>query len=108
MGDLSSADLIAMLSMLFASDMVLEQTRNKEGKGKGGVVFLTLRKRALTRWLITRNVTVEYCQSIKSLCNTTERSNPHHAETNIGRMKRDENDAQKIQEVIASHKSPFD
>lgn len=91
-----------------ASDMALEQTINKEGKGKGGVVGLTLRKGALTRWLITRHVTAEYCESFKSLCNTTERSNPHHAETNTGRMKRDENDVQKIQEFIASHQNPFD
>ena len=42
-----------------ASDMALEQTRNKEGKSKGGVVGLTLRKGALTRWLITRHITAE-------------------------------------------------
>ena len=87
--------------------MALEQTRNKEGKGKRGVVGLTLRKGALTRWLITRHVTAEYCQSFKSLRNSTERSNPHYAQTNTGLVKRDENDVQKI-EVIVSHQNRFD
>jgi hypothetical protein len=36
-----------------ATDQALEQTINKECKSQGGVIGFTLRKAALTRWLIT-------------------------------------------------------
>ena len=37
-----------------ASDQALEQTINREGKSQGGVKGFTLRKGALTRWMVTR------------------------------------------------------
>ncbi|KAF3859802.1 hypothetical protein F7725_000057 [Dissostichus mawsoni] len=38
-----------------ATDQALEQTINREGKSEGGVIGLTLKKGALTRWLMTRH-----------------------------------------------------
>ena len=40
-----------------ATDQALEQTVNRNGKIKVGVIGLTLRKGALNRWLQTRHVT---------------------------------------------------
>ena len=44
-----------------ATDMALEQTINREGKSKGGIIGFTLREGALTRWLKTRHITVLRC-----------------------------------------------
>ena len=51
-----------------ATDQALEQTINREGKSKGGVIGFTLRKAALERWLMTRHVTAEYVESLHNLC----------------------------------------
>ncbi len=36
------------------TDQALEQTIHREGKSQGGVIWFTLRKGALTRWMATR------------------------------------------------------
>ena len=91
-----------------STDMALEQTINREGKGQGGVVGLTLRKGALTRWMLSRHVTAEYREAFQTLCNSTDASNRFHEELGKSRMTRDENDVQKIQETIQAKQNPFD
>jgi hypothetical protein len=89
-----------------ATDTVLEQTINREGKSHGGVIGLTLRKGALNRWLMTRHVTAEYAQSFKSIFDFNQ--NRQHAELGKSRIARDEADVIRIMETITQNENPFD
>lgn len=91
-----------------ATDQALEQTVNRDGKSKGGVIGLTLRKSALTRWLKTRHVTAEYVESFTSLCNTGVKDRETHPELGKARMARDEADVCKIVETASQYQNPFD
>ena len=50
-----------------STDQALEQTINKEGKSEGGIIGLTLRKDALTRWLVTRHMTAEFSDAFGTM-----------------------------------------
>ena len=91
-----------------ATDQALEQTINREGKSQGGVVGFTLRKGALTRWLMTRHVTTAYVDAMKDLCNADAKSLKAHQEHGTSRMDRDERDIQKIIEAVEQKQNPFD
>jgi hypothetical protein len=91
-----------------ASDQALEQTINREGKSQGGVVGFTLRKGALTRWLMTRHVTTAYVDAMKELCDTDAKGQKVHQEHGASRTERDERDIQKIMEAVEQRQNPFD
>ena len=91
-----------------ATDQALEQTINREGKSQGGVVGFTLRKGALTRWLMTRHVTTAYVDGMKELCDTVAKSPRAHKEHGASRMDKDERDIQKIMEAVEQKQNPFD
>ncbi len=91
-----------------ATDQALEQTINREGKSQGGVVGFTLRKGALTRWLMTRHVTTAYVDAMKELCDTDDQSPKAHKEHGASRMDRDERHIQKIMEAVEQRQNPFD
>ncbi len=91
-----------------ATDQALEQTINREGKNQGGVVGFTLRKGALTRWLMTRHVTTAYVDAMKELCDTDDQSPKAHKEHGASRMDRDERHIQKIMEAVEKRQNPFD
>jgi len=92
-----------------ASDQALEQTINREGKSQGGVIGFTLRKGALTRWMVTRHVTAKYTEAFKELCDgDTEVASTNHAEHGKTKMVRDEQDVTKITEFVSNAQNPFD
>ena len=90
------------------TDQALEQTINKEGKGQGGIIGLTLKKGALTRWLVTRHTTAEYADAFKTLASDSQEQNLKHKELGKHRMSRDESDVQKVIDVITKNQNPFD
>lgn len=65
-------------------DYVLETTENKDLKGVGGIIGLTMRGSALARWFITRPVTGKYSQNFRTnVCendHNTSSSTSHHSE----------------------------
>ena len=79
-----------------ATDKALEQTVNRDGKSKGGVIGLTLRKYALNRWLQTRHVTAEYGLAFKSMCESKGDTRTAHQELGKARLARDERDVNKM------------
>lgn len=92
-----------------ASDQALEQTINREGKSQGGVIGFTLRKGALTRWMVTRHVTAQYTEAFKELCDQQpDVGDTYHAEHGKTRMARDEQDVTKILEFVSNAQNPFD
>ena len=92
-----------------ATDQAVEQTINREGKSQGGVLWFTLRKGALTRWMATRHITAQYAEALKEVCqNSKQTSAKNHAEHAKTRMARDEQDIIKIVEYVAESHNPFD
>jgi hypothetical protein len=90
------------------TDQALEQTVNRDGKSKEGVIGLTLRKGALSRWLMTRHVTAEYREAFKSLCDGNINTRKHHEELGKARLGKDERDVCKIMETALMCQNPFD
>ena len=91
-----------------ATDQVLEQTVNRDGKSKSGVVGLTLCKDALSCWLITRHITAEYKEAFKSLTHSEAKSNQQHQELGKSRLTKDELDVARIMDVASQCQNPFD
>ena len=89
-----------------STDQALEQTINKDGKSKGGVIGLTKRKTAVTRWLTTRHIAAEYVEAFTSK-EGFQVSRPHE-ELGKARRERDEKDVTSIVENAACVQSPFD
>ena len=89
-----------------ATDQALEQTVNKEGKSKGGVIGLTLKEGALTRWLQTRHVSAEYAEAFESLCQSKKETTKHH-EQEKARLAKDEEDVCKIVQAASRFLNPF-
>lgn len=75
-------------------DYTLETTINKDMKGPGGVIGLTLKGKTLLRWFYTRPVTAEYarqfCSAIKAKT-TSERAKDNEDEE-------DEDDQHEVQD----------
>ena len=91
-----------------ATDQALEQTVNRDGKSKGGLIGLTLRKGALSRWLITRHITAEYKVAFKALCTVGTKTNKAHEELGKARITRDERDVCRIMDAAQQYQNPFD
>jgi hypothetical protein len=89
-----------------ATDQALEQTVNRDGKSKGGVIGLTRRKTALTRWLTTRHITAEYVEAFTA--KEISGNDKPHQELSKARRERDENDVLKIVDNAANIQNPFD
>ena len=91
-----------------SNDQALEQMVNRDGKSQGGVIGLTLRKSALTRWLVTRHVTSEYADAFKSLTTDHNVNGTRHKELGKGRIVKDEEDVMKIVHILQDNQNPFD
>ena len=73
----------------------IEQTVSREAKSHGGIIGFTLRKGALLRWLLTRDVTGFYAEAMEIICTTTCRP-AIHEELGSSTMKRDASDVINI------------
>jgi len=92
-----------------ASDQALEQTVNRDGKSQGGVIGFTLRKGALTRWMVTRHITEQYTEAFKELCHSNKEAKiTNHSEHGQTTMARYERDVVKIEEYVRSTQNPYD
>ena len=92
-----------------ASDQALEQTINHDGKSQGGVIGFTLRKGALTRWMVTRHIIAQYTEAFKELCHSNKEVKiTNHSGGGQTRMARDERDVVKIEEYVRSTQNPYD
>ena len=92
------------------TDMALEQTINLDSKSRGGIVGLTQNASALDRWFITSHKRAELTAATKRLCNLEDSDKiGTHKEAGSQRVKRDENDVQRLINTITDTMSnPFD
>ena len=107
-----------------STDQALEQTINKEGKSQGGIIGLTLRKKALNRWLLTRrlltrrlltrrlltrHVTAEYSEALTMICKEkSSNQRKMHEELGKSRLSQDESDVQSVVSLIKQNQNAFD
>ena len=78
-------------------------------KTKGGIVGFSLKKGAVQRWMLTAHARasfVDRCREMASLHPQEERKN--HKESGSIRTKQDEEDVQKVMEVISQWRNPFE
>ena len=90
--------------------MALEQTINLDSKTRGGIVGLTQNASALDRWFITSHKRAELTAATKRLCNLEDSDKiGTHKEAGSQRVKRYENDVQRLINTITDTMSnPFD
>ena len=61
-------------------DYVLEATENKALKSSGGIISLTNQDNALTRWFLSRPVTVKYSVYFRENLTQQEESYRYHTD----------------------------
>ena len=83
-------------------DQTIEQTLNRNTKTKGGIIGFSLKKGAVQRWMLTAHARasfVDRCREMASSHPQNERKG--HKESGSVRKRRDEEDVQKIMDVIS-------
>ena len=90
--------------------MALEQTINLDSKTRGGIVDLTKNASVPDSWFITSHKRAELTATTKRLCNLEDSDKIGiHKKAAFQRVKRDENDVQRLINTITNTMSnPFD
>ena len=83
-------------------DYTLEATENKALKGKGGIIGLTLKGPALTRWFLARPVTAEYSTNFKETLDQNQTSPASKVQMNISpaAIRRWNRDVKKMKDMF--------
>ena len=91
------------------SDMLIETTFMKYGKGPGGLIGVTLQQRSVKKWAYSLHVTT---QILKDLEDMRERKSVQdvtvHKEEKPGRLKSDANDREKLRVKFEQCIDPLD
>ena len=96
------------------TDLALEQSINRDSKVKGGIIGFTQQKDAVNRWYLTAHTRAHIVSSTKAMCGNEEtvpwnETAQPHKEGGKSRMERDENDVQKLLNVLTEQMlNPFD
>ena len=89
------------------SDMTIEQCLMRAGKTQGGLINITHKEAAKTKWLLTAHVIAQYTEAIRSLTETfTGTWSEQHREVHPGHIKNDLKDLKTFQTFLESH-NPF-
>ena len=91
-------------------DYALETTQNKDLKGAGGIIGLTMRSQALVRWFIARLVTAMYATEFKKGTDTNISDDKQPAQTKAKASDtRWNSDVKKIRDMLQGPcVDPFD
>ena len=90
-------------------DQTIEQTLNRNTKTKDGIIGFSLKKGAVQRWMLTAHARasfVDRCREMASSHPQDERKG--HKESGSFRKRKDEEDVQKVMEVISQWRNPFE
>lgn len=88
-------------------DQTIEQTLNRSTKTKGGIIGFSLKKGAVQRWIITAHSRAAFIDKCRHM--TAAKGTQSHTpkERGLSRMKRDEEDVERVKEVITNWHNPF-
>ncbi|XP_060579912.1 uncharacterized protein LOC132736731 [Ruditapes philippinarum] len=89
-------------------DYTLEVTENKALKGAGGIIGLTLKEGALTRWFLSRPISSRYSADFhKSLCSEKDQQHKHHTDSKAKREQYNRSVAKMASSFDANFIDPF-
>ncbi len=89
------------------SDMTIEQCLMRAGKTQGGLINITHKESARTKWLLSAHVLAQYNEAIRSLTSTfTGTWSEQHRDVQPGSIKQDMKDLQTFVHFLQDH-NPF-
>ena len=86
-----------------AVDLTIEQTDNKDGKGKGGCVGFTLNAAAVQRWAVTRPVRAEYKAGLYNMVNLIKTNRKIHKDCEKSEISKSEADVRSVINSFENH-----
>ena len=89
------------------SDMMIETSYMKFGKGPSGIIGQTTKPRTLQIWAKRQHTCSEILQSLDSIREKDESTITNHKEETVGRMKADEIDKVKLQNYLQTCLHPL-
>ena len=89
------------------SDMMIETSYMKFGKGPSGIIGQTTKPRTLQIWAKSQHTCSEILQSLDSIREKDESTITNHKEETVGRMKADEIDKVKLQNFLQTCLHPL-
>ena len=89
------------------SDMFIETTFMKYGKGKYGIVGITLKPEALKSWALSLHVCGQISADISSMRETTDNVQNVHKEEEAGRIKSDTEDRMGLRKKLEQCINPL-
>ena len=89
------------------SDMAIEQCLMRAGKTQGGLINITHKESARTKWLLSAHVLAQYNEALRLLTGTyTGTWSEQHRDIHPGNVKQDLKDLEKFKHFLQSH-NPF-
>ena len=89
------------------SDMLIETTFMKYGKGPGGMIGITLKPKTMKIWALSLHSCSNILNDLENMRSMTEGREIHKEET-TARLQSDESDRSKIREALNSCIDPLD
>ena len=90
-------------------DQTMEQTLNRNTKTKGGIIGFSLKKGAVQRWMLTAHARASFVDRCREMASSHPQDEiKGHKELGAVRKRRDEEDVQKVMEVISQWRNPFE
>ena len=90
------------------SDMMIETTYMKFGKGPSGIIGQTTKPRTLQIWAKSQHACSEVLQSLDQIREKDRKTITAHKEENAGRIKTDQADKLKLRNFLQTCFYPFD
>ena len=84
------------------TDMALEQSINADSKTKGGIIGISQSPSAVDRWFLTIHEHASVTTAIKKVYGMKDNDNKMHKEATKARVKRDEDDVNKLLSCFTS------
>ena len=89
------------------SDMTIEQSLMRAGKTQGGLINITHKEAAKTKWLLSAHVVAQFTDALRCLTNTfTGTWSEQHRDVHPGNIKKDLKDLKTFTNFLESH-NPF-
>ena len=91
-----------------ACDMAMEQTINKHGKSKAGVVGFSTNLSAYYKWCATRHSRAQYVGALHEMTNMESKTNDVHKEMSKSQRKNSERAVLKAKAAFETFTNPFE
>ena len=90
-------------------DQTIKQTLNRNTRTKGGIIGFSLKKGAVQRWMLTAHARASFVDRCREMASSHPQDEiKGHKELGAVRKRRDEEDVQKVMEVISQWRNPLE